>query len=78
MKNYYLEEVVDEIYYKEGKENRELKIDILSLKIENELKIIENLCGNCKRKNTLYEAIKNIKRSKRSYKNGEKLKTNFL
>lgn len=52
MKNYYLEEVVDEIYYKEGKENRELKMDILSIKIENELKIIENLCGNCKRKNT--------------------------
>ena len=50
MKNYYLEEVVDEIYYKEGKENRELKMDILSIKIENELKIIENLCGNCKRK----------------------------
>ncbi|EOU1743841.1 histidinol-phosphatase HisJ [Clostridium perfringens] len=67
MKNYYLEEVVDEIYYKEGKENRELKMDILSLKIENELKIIENLCGNCKRKNTLYEAIKNIKSLLKQY-----------
>ena len=41
MKNYYLEEVVDEIYYKECKENRELKMDILSLKIKNELNIIE-------------------------------------
>ncbi len=61
MKNYYLEKAVDEIYYKEGKENRELKIDILNVKIENELKLIENLCGNCKRKNALYEAIKNIK-----------------
>ena len=67
MKNYYLEEVVDEIYYKEGKENRELKMDILSIKIENELKIIENLCGNCKRKNTLYEAIKNIKSLLKQY-----------
>ena len=36
MKNYYLEKAVDEIYYKEGKENRELKIDILNVKIENE------------------------------------------
>ena len=61
MKNYYLEEVVDEIYYKEGKENRELKMDILSIKIENELKLIENLCGNCERKSTLYEYKKLIK-----------------
>ena len=67
MKNYYLEEVVDEIYYKEGKENRELKMDILSLKIENELKIIENLCGNCKRKSNLYEAIKNVKSLLKQY-----------
>ena len=67
MKNYYLEKAVDEIYYKEGKENRELKMDILSIKIENELKLIENLCGNCERKSTLYEAIKNIKSLLKQY-----------